>query len=129
MKTIFIIIDRTEKFEQILKYSKFISKDNEKYFIVCANDITNEIKNNFTDENCTFFRNTLLSKYLTNEISCSNANSMYASILFATKILEKNNDFLSNIILFTKIQNKEHLCSFNYLFNEYKNIKYLYTRY
>jgi hypothetical protein len=129
MKTIFIIIDRTEKFDQILNYSNFVNKDNEKYFILCANDITNEIKNNFVEKNYTFFRNTLQSKYLNNQLYISTANSIYASILFATKILEKNDDFSSNIFLFTKIQNKDHVCSFKYLFDEYKNIKYLYTRY
>ena len=70
-----------------------------------------------------------MSKYLNNEFSYSTANSIYASMLFATKILEKNDDFSSNIFLFTKLQNKDHVCSFKYLFDEYKNIKYLYTRY
>lgn len=132
MKTIFIIIDRTEKFEQILKYSKTINKENEKYFIICAKDITPQIKSDFSEENCTFFRNTLPARYLNSiepAYANSSANAIYASMLFATKILEKNMDFSSNIVLFTQIQNRDHIESFKYLFNWYDKVKYLYTRY
>lgn len=132
MKTCFIIININEKFESILKYSKFVNKDNEKYFIICANDITNEIKECFSGGNCTFFRNTLPSESLnSNSYNSfdSNANSIYSSILFASKILEKDYDYSSNIIILSKIQNNDNIFSFKYLFNNYKNIKYLYTRY
>jgi hypothetical protein len=130
MKTIFIII-KNDKFEHILKYSNFVHKDTEKYFILCTSNITNEIKESFKEKNCTFFRNTLSSSHLSspeNSTSIFNTNSIYTSMLFAQKIIERNHDESSNIILFSKIQNAEDICSFKYLFKNYLNIKYLYIR-